>query len=187
MKAEESEQRRQRLVDKVRLKPELGQGLDEAKKILQTYLKERHKNTTPEREFILWVIYHLDSPFDIDTLHALVCEHKSRVCRVTVYNNLLLFVEAGIVSRFQPFVDGTLYFEKTLGHEPHGYQICRRCGSIKPINLDKVIGHVNSQLSRSFHATQISLYAIGLCCNCHAAERKAVKATKKQWGIKDKK
>ncbi len=179
MKQEEIHQRREKIVNYLHLKPELGEGLKEAIVILQHYLKERHKNITPERQFILWTIYHVDTPFDVDALHELVCQHRAQVCRATIYNNLLLFVEAGVVSRFQPFPNGAHYFEKCIGQEPHGYQVCRRCGAIKVLSLSEVTGPISAQLNKTFHLSQFSLYAIGLCKMCFNAERKEIKEQKK--------
>ena len=175
MKHQETQQRREKIVRNLKVRQELGQGLDEAQVMLNAYLKERGMNHTPERDYILWVIYHLDVPFDVDSLHKLVCEEKALICRVTVYNNLLLFVEAGVVARFQPFVNGSQFFEKCVGQKPHGYQVCRRCGAIKVLSLSEILPHVEEQVHKSFHTSQICLYALGLCNNCYKEERHDVK------------
>ena len=181
MKQDEILQRRDRIISRLQLKPDLGEGLEEAAQILKKYLKERHRNSTPEREFILWTVYHVDTPFDVDALHELVCQYRARVCRTTVYNNLMLFAEAGVVSRFQPFPNGTQYFEKNIRQEPHGYQVCRRCGSIKPLSLSEVTPIVHSQLNKTFHLSQFCLYALGLCKTCYNTERREVKEHDRQW------
>ena len=175
MKQDEIQHRRDKIIDKLHLKDDLGDGLEEATDILQKYLKERHMNVTPERQFILWTIYHLDAPFDVDALHQLVCQHRTQVCRATVYNNLILFTEAGVVSRFQPFPNGTQYFEKNIRQKPHGYQICRRCGSIKVIATDVASELIGTQLNKTFHLSQFCIYALGLCKTCYNTERREVK------------
>ncbi|MBQ0058040.1 MAG: transcriptional repressor [Bacteroidales bacterium] len=186
MKSEEMQLRKQKVLRNVKLRPDQNAGLAEAEEKLHLYLKERHMNQTPERNYILWAVYHLDAPFDVDTLHAIVCEHRARVCRVTIYNSLMLFVEAGVVVRFQPFVDGSMYFEKAFGQKPHGYQVCRRCGAVKIIPLERADTMLTSQLSSTFHLSQLSVYAIGLCRTCHTAERRAVNESKRQWKQKAK-
>ena len=182
MKHEESQLRRDKIVRNLKVKKELGQGLQEAQALLETYLKERGMNHTPERDYILWVIYHLDVPFDVDSLHKLVCEEKALICRVTVYNNLLLFVEAGVVARFQPFVNGAQFFEKCIGSKPHGYQVCRKCGAIKTIAMADMMPNIEAQTHKSFHTQQTCLYVLGLCNNCYKEERHEVKL--KQLAIK---
>lgn len=166
----------------LKVKQDLGQGLQEAQDILNNYLQERGMNHTPERDYILWVIYHLDVPFDVDSLHKLVCEEKALICRVTVYNNLLLFVEAGVVARFQPFVNGSQFFEKCIGQKPHGYQVCRRCGAIKVISMADSIEPISNQIRSTFHTSQICLYVLGLCNTCYKEERHEVRL--KQLAIK---
>ncbi|MBE6332704.1 MAG: hypothetical protein E7070_10430 [Bacteroidales bacterium] len=174
-KHEETQQRRDKIVRNLKVKPELGQGLRQAQDILNDYLKERGMNQTPERSYILWVIYHLDVPFDVDSLHKLVCEEKAMICRVTVYNNLLLFVEAGVVARFQPFVNGSQFFEKCIGQKPHGYQVCRRCGAIKVLQMSDIIEPISNQVASSFHTSQVCMYVLGLCNSCFKEERHDVR------------
>jgi len=175
MKHEEKEQRRKKIVNAIKYKENLGHGLEEAQTILANYLKERCLNSTPERNYILSVIYHIDGPFDVDSLHQLVCEKKGYLCRVTIYNSLMLFVEAGVVARFQPFPSGTLFFEKCIGQKPHGYQVCRKCGAIRVLKMDEVMTPITEQLPSAFHPAQYCLYVVGLCGTCFKEERHEVK------------
>ncbi len=171
MKQEEIHKRRDKIVQKLSLNEESGYGLEEATSLLAHYLKERNGTFTSERKFILWTVYHVDMPFDVDALHELVCRHRGYVCRVTVYNTLMLFAEAGVVSRFQPFASGTQYFEKCVGQQPHGYQVCRRCGAIKVLDISQVTDSVVQQMHKTFRLSQFCFYAIGLCKNCYLTER----------------
>lgn len=175
MKQQEIQQRRNKIVNAIKYKENLEQGLEEAQSVLLRYLKERGMNSTPERSYILSVIYHIDGPFDVDSLHQLVCEKKGYLCRVTIYNSLMLFVEAGVVARFQPFPTGTLFFEKCIGQKPHGYQVCRKCGAIRVLDMSEVMGPITEQLPNSFHPAQYCLYVVGLCANCHKEERHEVR------------
>jgi Fe2+ or Zn2+ uptake regulation protein len=174
MKQEEIHKRHDRIVQKLSLNEESGHGLEEATALLAGYLRERNGTLTSERKFILWTVYHVDTPFDVDALHELVCRHRGYVCRVTVYNTLLLFTEAGVVSRFQPFANGAQYFEKCVGQQPHGYQVCRRCGAIKVLDISQVTDSVVPQMHKTFRLSQFCFYAIGLCKNCYLSERHEV-------------
>lgn len=165
MKQEEISQRRERVVRKTVVKKELGQGLQEAEAILTAYLKEHGMNQTPERSHILWTVYHLDAPFDVDTLHTMVHE-KMNICRVTVHNTLLLFVNAGVVARFQPFTNGAQFFVKSIGQPPRAYQVCHRCGAIKTLSMKDIIPILVEQTQKSFHTSQYCLYVLGLCDKC---------------------
>lgn len=182
MKQEEILQRRNKIVNAIKYKENAGQGLEEAQSTLLRYLKERGMNSTPERNYILSVIYHVDGPFDVDSLHQLVCEKSGYLCRVTIYNSLMLFVEAGVVARFQPFPNGSQFFEKCIGQKPHGYQVCRKCGAIRVLKFDEAEGIIKEQLPSTFHTTQLCLYVLGLCSSCYKEERHEVKL--KQMAIK---
>lgn len=182
MKQEEIQQRRDKIVNAVKYKENLGQGLEEAQNTLLRYLKERGRNSTPERNGILSVIYHIEGPFDVDSLHQLVCERTGYLCRVTIYNSLMLFVEAGVVARFQPFPNGSQYFEKCIGQKPHGYQVCRKCGAIRVLKINDISTSISEQLTSSFHPSQYCLYVLGLCGNCYKEERHEVRL--KQIAIK---
>lgn len=175
MKKEEKQLRRDKIVNSIKYRKDIQPGLNEALTILARYLKERGKNNTPERNSILTVIYHIDGPFDVDALHQLVCEKMGYLCRVTIYNSLMLFVEAGVVQQFQPFANGSLFFERCIGQKPHGYQICRHCGSIRLINMDEVIEPIANQVPSTFHTAQYCLYVIGLCANCYKEERHEIR------------
>jgi len=182
MKQEEIQQRRNKIVNAIKYKDNLGQGLEVAQSVLSHYLKEHGMNATPERSYILSVIYHIDGPFDVDSLHQLVCEKKGYLCRVTIYNSLMLFVEAGVVARFQPFPNGSQFFEKCIGQKPHGYQVCRKCGAIRVLKTDDIMAPISQQLPNSFHPSQYCFYVLGVCSNCYKEERHEIKL--KQIAIK---
>ncbi len=170
MKQEEIVQRRERIIRKTVVKEELGQGLQEAEAVLNAYLKERGMNQTPERSQILWTIYHLDAPFDVDMLHELVRE-KINICRVTIHNNLTLFADAGVIARFQPFPNGSQFFVKSISQPPRAYQVCSQCGAIKVLSMKEIVPLIAAQTQKSFHTSQYCLYVLGLCAKCFREKR----------------
>ena len=174
MKQEEIVQRRERVVRKTVIKEELGQGLQEAEAILNAYLKERGMNQTPERSQILWTIYHLDAPFDVDMLLELVRE-TINICRGTIHNSLEIFADAGVIARFLPFANGSQFFVKSIGQPPRAYQVCSQCGAIKVLSTKEIVPLIAAQTQKSFHTSQYCLYVLGLCANCFREKRHEVK------------
>lgn len=178
---EANNRRRDRVVEKARVKQDSDENLEKALTLLGKYLKERHKNNTPERKLTLETLYRLDSPVDIETLASLMAEAhpEMKVCRTTVYNNLQSFAEAHLVRKVQLLGNPTCFYEKTVGVEEHGYCICQGCGSIKTISMSAMTEDIQVQLPKTFHIFDYGLCVTGLCYKCQIAERKALKAKAK--------
>lgn len=68
---------------------------DKVKQILTEYLQVNGHRKTPERYAILDTIYSIKGHFDIDTLYNYMAnEGKFRVSRATLYNTIILFIDA---------------------------------------------------------------------------------------------
>ena len=71
---------------------------DKVKQILTEYLQVNGHRKTPERYAILDTIYSIKGHFDIDTLYNYMAnEGKFRVSRATLYNTIILFIDAKLV------------------------------------------------------------------------------------------
>lgn len=178
---EANNRRRDRVVEKVRVKQDSDENLEKAMALLAKYQKERHKNNTPERQLTLEMLYRLDSPVDIETLASLMAKAhpEMKVCRTTVYNNLQNFADAHLVRKIQLLGNPTCFYEKTIGTEDHGYCICQGCGSIRTISMATMTEDIQAQLPKTFRIFDYGLCVSGLCYKCQAAERKALKAKAK--------
>ena len=72
------------------------------KQILTDYLQKNGHRKTPERYAILDTIYSIQGHFDIDTLyHFMEDEGNFRVSRATLYNTIILLMDANLVIRHQ--------------------------------------------------------------------------------------
>ncbi len=145
---------------------------DEARQIMEDYLRSQNKRCTVERRFILEVLYQLNSPVDIYTLHKIVCADEGSVALTTVYNTLDLLVQLKLAKRLELVSRGMTFFEKTLGQEPHGFVICEQCGSIKVIRKLQVLQKFESQLPKGFLPEDYTLQIHGLCAKCQRANAK---------------
>lgn len=75
---------------------------DTAKQILTEYLQSNGYRKTPERYAMLDAAYSIKGEFDLLTLcEYMETEARFRVCLATLYNNITLLVNAGIVSQRQ--------------------------------------------------------------------------------------
>ena len=67
---------------------------------LTAFLQSNGYRQSSERYVILHAVCHIGGPFDIDMLHAYIeTEMQFHVCRATLYNNIGLLVESGLVIR----------------------------------------------------------------------------------------
>jgi len=153
---------------------------DEALRIMEDYLRSKNKRCTVERRFVLQVLYQLNSPVDISTLHKIVCADEGSVALTTVYNTLDLLVQLKLAKRLELVSRGMTFFEKTLGQEPHGFVICEQCGSIRVLRKLQVLQTFESQLPKGFKTEGYTLQIHGLCAKCQRANtrRKNKKTTK---------
>ena len=87
-------------------------GLGQARQNLTDYLRLNSLRNTPERNALLEVVYSTDVPMQAEELARLMTEGgRLRISRATVYNNLRLFEEAGLLRKV--FQDDKVLYERT--------------------------------------------------------------------------
>lgn len=147
----------------------------QAVELLLQYITEKKLRRTPERFHLLKAVYDYDKHFTADELYEHM-KSKFRVSRATVYSNLDLFVQAGLVVK--TLVLNSVQYEKCLGMKPHHHMICTQCGAVKEFEDEKIDYAVNSIKYRRFKHNTYSLCVYGLCYKCQAkvnrAKRKAL-------------
>lgn len=137
----------------------------QAEQILIDYLTKKNLRKTPERFHLLRTVYGYDKHFTADELY----EHMKqfyRVSRATVYSNLDLFVQVGLVVK--TLVLNSVQYEKCLGMNPHHHMICTQCGAVKEFEDSRIETAVNSAKYRRFKRHTYSLCVYGLCYKCQA-------------------
>jgi Fur family ferric uptake transcriptional regulator len=160
-------------------------GLSQARQNLADYLRLNSLRNTPERNALLEAIYQADVPMQAEELSKLMTEGAAslRISRATVYNNLKLFEEAGLVRKI--FQEDRIFFERTDKNRGVIRLICSGCGKTTEMNSDKVRRQIAVMRTRRFNATGWVLNVYGLCSKCTAdLKRKQNRLNKKD---KDKK
>lgn len=154
-------------------------GLGQARQNLADYLRLNSLRNTPERNALLEVVYSSDVPMQAEELARLMTEEgRLRISRATVYNNLRLFEEAGLVRKV--FQDDRVLFERTDRSKGVIKLVCERCGKITEMNGDKVRRQIAQLRTRRFNAIGWELRIFGLCSKCSADQkRKQNKLNKK--------
>lgn len=141
------------------------EALTQARQNLADYLRLNSLRNTPERNALLEAIYQADEPLRAEDLSAQMERGgRMRISRATVYNNLRLFEDAGLVRKL--FKDDKVFFERT--DKAYGIirLVCGGCGKITEINNDKVRRQINTMRTRRFNVTNWVLSMNGLCSRC---------------------
>lgn len=136
---------------------------EQVKSILDEYLKNKGLRKTPERYNVLKEIYAINGHFEMDELFERMKNKKYRVSRATLYNNMELFVDAGLVIKHQ-FGKNSAEYERSYNYRQHDHLICMNCGKVFEFCDPRIflIQKTTEQLL-GFQITQHSLQFSGKC------------------------
>ncbi len=137
---------------------------EKVRQILTDYLQANGHRKTPERYAILDTIYSIKGHFDIDTLYNRMAEGQFRVSRATLYNTIILFVDAHLVIKHQ--FGSSSQYERAYNKENHHHLICTECGRVTEFQDEALKEAVANAKLKKFQATHYSLYIYGVCNRC---------------------
>jgi Fe2+ or Zn2+ uptake regulation protein len=128
-------------------------------------LRKRGYRLTPQRHMILSVIQEASEHLSIEQITERVQQRNPYVSLSTVYRNLELLRELGLV-RENHFLGEQPRYEAVEG-QAHHHLVCRRCRAT--IHLDEaLLGNLHEQLQAQyhFHDLTLDLVVVGYCDAC---------------------
>ena len=130
------------------------------------YIRGRGMRVTPERMALLDEVYrqhgHIDAEEILDGLRA----SGAKVSRATVYRNLDLLVECGLVQR-QRLGRNRLLYEHVHAGQQHDHLACRRCGRVVEFVSPSIQAMLNEICrAHGFSREDRQLQIFGLCEGC---------------------
>lgn len=144
------------------------------KQLLTEYLQKNGHRKTPERYAILDMIYSIKGHFDIDTLyHSMEDEGNFRVSRATLYNTIILLMEANLIIKHQ--FGSSSQYERAYRNGTHHHMICTVCGKVTEFEDEKLKQAIVETKLKKFTASHYSLYIYGLCSKCSWARKRKKK------------
>lgn len=134
-----------------------------------TYLRERGQRVTSERLALFDEIFAHHGHIDAEQLHRSLRRRGMKISRATVYRNLDLLVECGLVTR-QRLGRRRYLYEHVHSGQRHDHLVCTECGRVVEF-VSPGISALQGEICRAhgFVPSRHSLQIMGLCNECAEA------------------
>jgi Fur family transcriptional regulator, peroxide stress response regulator len=121
---------------------------------------------THQRQVIYEAVVAAPGHYSPENVYAEVRRRTPSISLATVYKNLRLFVEHGLLREVSPHAS-TLLVEGNL--EAHHHLVCTRCKEVQDIEGDFInLKRLSRQAPRGFDLTRPLVEVFGLCRRCRA-------------------
>lgn len=131
---------------------------------LNAYIEKHNLRHTLEREMMLKHIEGIDGHFTASVLIESFGKEKN-VSNSSIYRNLNLFEEAGIVTMHHFPVPEAVY-ELSTRAATHYHRICTICGEVKEFRDAQASSTLKSHRFRGFEMLSANVYIYGICKKC---------------------
>jgi Fur family transcriptional regulator, peroxide stress response regulator len=121
---------------------------------------------THQRQVVFEAVVASHGHHSPEKIYAAVRRRIPSISLATVYNNLRLFVECGLLREVSPHAS-TLRVDGNL--EPHHHLVCSRCKAVQDIAGDFIdFKRLSRHLPKGFDVTEPLVEVFGLCRKCRA-------------------
>jgi Fur family ferric uptake transcriptional regulator len=125
---------------------------------------------TWQRRLLLSVMQEAGKHLDAKELYRRASERDARISLATVYRNLRLFKEQGLINE-RRLGQARCYYEIKHSGE-HQHLVCQACGQVIEFEsslIHKLVAEV--QRKNDFSVTKVELYLEGYCHKCKDEKR----------------
>lgn len=131
-----------------------------------SYLRGRGHRITAERLAVFDEIYAQHGHIDAERLLDALRRRGAKVSRATVYRNLDLMVECGLVRKSR-LGQGRFLFEHLHAGQDHDHLVCSRCGRVVEFVSPGIVA-LQAEICRAhgFLPSRHTLQIEGLCNDC---------------------
>jgi Fur family ferric uptake transcriptional regulator len=143
-------------------------GLQERERFI-AFIRERGQRVTSERLTLLDEIFAQHGHIDAEHLLESLRSRGAKISRATVYRNLELLVECGLVHKQRLGRDRHLY-EHVHAGQRHDHLVCAECGRVVEF-ISPGIAAMQTEICRAhgFRPERHALQITGLCNACDSA------------------
>jgi len=121
---------------------------------------------THQRQVVYEAVIASHGHHSPESIYATVRRRIPSISLATVYNNLRLFIECGMLREVTPHAP-TLRVDGNL--KPHHHLVCSRCKSVQDIEEEFIdLKRLSRHLPDGFDLTQPLVEVFGLCRRCRA-------------------
>ncbi|MBQ0103225.1 MAG: transcriptional repressor [Prevotellaceae bacterium] len=150
---------------------------------LTQYMNRKRCRKTPERYALIDAVYTIGKQFTIDSMQEYVSQNM-RISRVTVYNNLEMFVKAGLVVKHP--TPSMVFYEACYASPTHHQLLCTVCGATTEFLDANITDYVMSMRFKKFFSSNCSVTVYGVCAKCRARQNREKKKLRDKLGENNK-
>ena len=134
--------------------------------LFRSFVAKKGLRNTPEREGIIAEIFAVNDHFDVDELYLRLRGKGSRVSKASIYRNLPLIMECGLIREVW-HEDGHQHYEPIYGQGHHCHLRCVRCGDVIDF-VEQELTQVEKRLAEKYQFEIVGhqLDVTGYCSKC---------------------
>ena len=134
--------------------------------LFRSFIRRKGLRNTPEREEIIGEIFATNDHFDVDELYLRLRSKGSRVSKASIYRNIPLIMECGLVKEVW-HEDGHMHYEPMYGQSHHCHLRCIKCGKVVEF-VEEELQVIEERLAErhDFLVVDHRLDVVGYCSTC---------------------